>query len=227
MLNPLPPVITVDGPSGSGKGTVSQLLARKLGWHYLDSGAIYRVLAFAALADAVGFQDEHALADLAEHLPLSFVAKEECYRLFLGAEDVTEKIRTEECSRGASLVSAFGLVRQALLERQRAFRQFPGLVTDGRDMGTVVFPDAYIKIFLTASAQERAERRYQQLHKMGINASIGAILSEIEQRDVRDQTRLIAPLKPAADAICIDTSGLTVNQVMHQLLAIVAQIKVR
>lgn len=211
------PVITIDGPSGTGKGTVSQLLARKLHWHYLDSGAIYRVLALQALTMHTALEDENALMLLAVDLPLKFVDVEENYRLFLEEEDVTDKIRSEACSKAASVVSAFPKVRDALLARQRAFQLSPGLVTDGRDMGTVIFPWADLKIFLDASPEVRAMRRHKQLQNLGLNASIDAILSELVDRDHRDRTRAVAPLKPAADAILIDSSNLTIAEVIEKI----------
>ena len=214
------PVITIDGPSGTGKGTISQLLARKLGWHYLDSGAIYRVLALAALRENVPLNGEEALMHLAVDLPLHFSDQQENFRLLLNEEDVTEKIRTEACSQAASMVSAFPKVRDALLKRQRDFQQLPGLVTDGRDMGTVIFPWADVKIFLDASVEERAQRRYKQLQNFGIHDSIAAILAELKARDQRDRTRAVAPLKPAENAVLIDTSHLTISEVMNQICTI-------
>ncbi len=211
------PIITIDGPSGTGKGTISQLLARRLGWHYLDSGAIYRVLALAALRAHVALSNEAVLSNLAAHLPLAFQDDQENFRLILNGEDVTHQIRTEECSKAASIVSALPGVRQALLARQRMFKKSPGLVTDGRDMGTVVFPEASVKIFLEASAQERALRRCKQLQNLGINASMSAILAELKQRDERDRTRVVAPLKPAEDAVVIDSTGLSIDQVLAQV----------
>lgn len=213
------PVVTIDGPSGTGKGTVSQLLARKLRWHYLDSGAIYRVLALAVIRAGLNLSNEAGLAQLASHLPLTFLDDQENFHLYLKGEEVTHQIRSEECSKVASIVSAFPEVRTALLTRQRMFQKAPGLVTDGRDMGTIVFPKANVKIFLDASAEERANRRYNQLQNLGINASIDAILAEQKQRDERDRTRTVAPLKPAADAILIDTTGLSVDQTLDQVYA--------
>jgi cytidylate kinase len=214
------PVVTIDGPSGSGKGTISQLLARKLGWHYLDSGAIYRVLALAAMRNNIAVTDQHALMLLAVDLPLQFVPCQENYRIMLENKDVTDQVRTEECSRTASIISAWPKVRDALLGRQRAFQQSPGLVTDGRDMGTVIFPWADVKIFMEASAEERAERRFNQLRKLGIGANIQTILFELQQRDERDRTRSVAPLKPASDAVIIDTTYLTVEQSIAAVYAL-------
>ncbi len=215
------PVITIDGPSGSGKGTISHILALELGWHYLDSGALYRVLAYMALSKHLDLTDEVSLSQLAAMLPVQFVESEQSFRIFWKEKDITEAIRTEACSQAASKVAAFPLVRDALMDRQRAFRQAPGLVTDGRDMGTVIFPDADVKIFLEASAEERAQRRYSQLQKLGFDAKITAILAEIEQRDARDRTREVAPLIPAQDAIVVDTSGLTIHEVVQRLDQIV------
>ncbi|MBS0358838.1 MAG: (d)CMP kinase [Proteobacteria bacterium] len=214
------PVITIDGPSGTGKGTVTQLLAKELGWNLLDSGALYRVLALAAKQHALDLSNEQALAILAAHLDVQFKATHtgEFPRVILEGTDVSATIRSEDCGNNASQVAAFPAVRQALLQRQRAFVHSPGLVCDGRDMGTVVFPEAELKIYLDASTEVRAERRYNQLKAKGINVNLARILSELNERDHRDKTRAVAPLKPANDAIVIDTSSLTVEQVLAQIL---------
>jgi cytidylate kinase len=210
------PVITIDGPSGSGKGTVSQLLAKKLAWHYLDSGALYRALAVAAQQDKLEPTAENALAKLAQELQVSFVQNtSEGFRILLDNKDISQAIRSEACSRLASQISALPSVRQALLDKQHCYRKTPGLVTDGRDMGTVIFPDAELKIFLTASAEERAHRRYNQLKEKGISVSLSDILSELIARDKRDSERTIAPLVPASDAIIIDTSHMGIDQVLQ------------
>ncbi|OGT37474.1 MAG: cytidylate kinase [Gammaproteobacteria bacterium RIFCSPHIGHO2_12_FULL_37_14] len=212
-------VITVDGASGTGKGTVSQLLAKRLGWKLLDSGALYRVLALAAQKHRVALDNEKALNVLAEHLDVQFIAQENNLpRIILEGEDVTETIRTEKIGNAASIVAALAAVRAALLSRQRAFRDKPGLVADGRDMGTVVFPDAELKIFLQASPEERAMRRYNQLKERGISVTLGDLIEELRERDKRDQERIVAPLKPAEDAICIDTNRLTIEQVVESIL---------
>ncbi len=218
------PVITVDGPSGSGKGTVSQRVAHALGWHLLDSGALYRVLALAARRAGVALDDEAALADLAGRLDVSFEERpgEEGVRVRLDGEDVTAELRSEACGEGASRVAALAAVREALLERQRAFRTPPGLVADGRDMGTVVFPDAPLKIYLTASADERARRRWRQLRAQGVEADLAALYREIAARDARDASRKVSPLRPAEDAVQIDTTGLTVDEVVERVLELAA-----
>lgn len=214
------PVITIDGASGTGKGVVTQRIAKKLGWKLLDSGVLYRVLAFAATKDHISFEDEPALQQEAEKLAVQFITTEvgNFPRIYLENQDVTEAIRTEEIGNGASKVGALQGVRQALLSRQRAFRQAPGLVTDGRDMGTVVFPDADVKIFLTASPEERAARRLNQLKEIGIHGNLDALVMGLRERDKRDQERAIAPLKPAADAIIIDTDHLTIEQVVERIM---------
>ncbi|WP_115718744.1 (d)CMP kinase [Gallaecimonas mangrovi] len=210
----LVPVVTVDGPSGVGKGTLCQQLADKLGWHFLDSGAIYRVLALAALHHQCPLDDEEALVPLAAHLDVQFAPMEEGVKVILEGEDVSKTIRTQEVANTASKVAAFPRVREALLRRQRAFQKAPGLVADGRDMGTVVFKTAQVKLFLTASAEVRAERRFQQLLASGQDAKIGRLLTEIRERDERDANRAVAPLKPAEDALVIDTSSLSIEQVL-------------
>lgn len=216
-----PPVIAIDGPSGSGKGTVAQILARELGWHFLDSGAIYRVLAFAARQRGIALDDVSALARLAQHLPVIFSPIDA--RISMEGFDIKDEIRTEAAGNAASKVAAITEVRAALLARQRAFREAPGLVADGRDMGTVVFPDAELKIFLTASAEERASRRYKQLMEKGLDANLAHLVTEIAERDRRDATRTVAPLRPAEDAETIDTSDLDIAQTVAQVRALVRQ----
>lgn len=220
------PVITIDGASGTGKGTISQILAHKLGWKFLDSGALYRVLALAAQKHQITFDDEKSLKVLAENLDVQFIAQENALPcIILEGEDVTDVIRTEEMGDAASIVAALPAVRTALLSRQRAFREAPGLVADGRDMGTVVFPDAELKIFLKASLSERATRRLNQLKERGINVNLTVLIDELRQRDRRDQERIVAPLKPATDAICIDTDYLTIEQVIERILFEIKQKK--
>lgn len=216
----VPPVITVDGASGTGKGTISQLLAQRLQWKLLDSGALYRVLALAAYKHSVSLDNEAALEVLAEHLDVQFHATESLSsQIILEGEDVTDTIRTEKLGNAASIVGALPAVRSALLSRQRAFREFPGLVADGRDMGTVVFPDADLKVFLRASPEERAQRRYVQLKEKGINVNLSDLLDELHERDRRDQERTVAPLRPADDAVCIDTDHLSIEQVVEKILS--------
>ena len=219
------PVVTIDGPSGSGKGTVAALLAAKLGWKFLDSGALYRLLAFAARNHGVDLTNEEALKVLAAHLDVQFDTAEsgQGMRIVLEGEDVTEAIRNEVVGAGASQVAALPAVREALLQRQKAFREAPGLVADGRDMGTVVFPDATLKIFLTASAEERARRRYLQLKAKGDDVNLASLLDEIRARDERDTQRAVAPLKPADDAIQLDSTALSIEQVLGQILSKVAE----
>ncbi len=215
------PVITIDGPSGSGKGTIASTLAEKLGFALLDSGALYRVLGIAALKREIDLANHQQLADLARELDIEF-GKSGPDSVWLDNEDVTLEIRTAIASDLASKVGAIAVAREALLERQLAFRQAPGLVADGRDMGTIVFPDAEVKIFLTASPNERAQRRYKQLIGKGIDAILPDLLRELKERDERDSQRAISPLKPAEDAKVLDTTGLTIEQVVDQVMALVS-----
>lgn len=211
-------VITIDGPSGSGKGTLSRLLAQKLGWHFLDSGAIYRVLALAAIHHQIDPEDEDAVQPLAAHLDVQFDTDEDGeVKIILEGENVSSTIRTEEVGAVASKVAALPRVREALLRRQRAFREAPGLVADGRDMGTVVFPQAKVKIFLTASAEVRAERRFLQLKNKGFDVKIGDLLHDIQARDERDTNRATAPLVPADDALQLDSSDKDITQVLDEV----------
>ncbi|MHA6493826.1 (d)CMP kinase [Pseudomonas borbori] len=218
------PVITIDGPSGSGKGTIAGLLAKQLGWNLLDSGALYRLLAFAARNHGVDLTNEEAIKVLAAHLDVQFVAASagKSQKIILEGEEVTDAIRNEHVGAGASLVAALPAVREALLQRQRAFQEMPGLVADGRDMGTVVFPEAALKVFLTASAEERARRRYLQLKAKGDDVNLASLLDEIRARDERDTQRAVAPLKPAADAIQLDSTELSIEQVLERILSEVA-----
>lgn len=212
------PVITIDGASGTGKGTVSQLLAARLGWNFLDSGALYRVLALAAYKHSVALDNEKALEVLGEHLDVQFIANpDKSPKIILESEDITNNIRTETVGNAASIIAALPAVRASLLSRQRDFREAPGLVTDGRDMGTVVFPDAEHKFFLTACPETRAERRHKQLKEQGLDVNLGSLLEELRLRDKRDSERQIAPLKPADDAIIIATDVLSVQQVVDAI----------
>ena len=212
------PVITIDGPGGAGKGTLCKAMAEALGWHLLDSGAIYRVLALAALHHHVDVESEEALVPLAAHLDVRFISTDGTLEVILEGEDVSAAIRTQEVANTASKVAAFPRVREALLRRQRAFRELPGLIADGRDMGTVVFPDAPVKIFLDASAQERAQRRMLQLQEKGFSVNFERLLSEIKERDDRDRNRSVAPLVPAADALVLDSTELNIEQVIEKAL---------
>ena len=218
------PVITIDGPSGSGKGTVAGILAKSLGWNLLDSGALYRLLAFAAVNHGVALDNEALLAKLAAHLDVQFIGATDgkSARIILEGDEVTHAIRSESVAAGASKVAALPAVRDALLQRQRAFQESPGLVADGRDMGTVVFPEAPLKVFLTASAEERARRRYLQLKAKGDDVSLSGLLDEIRARDERDTQRAIAPLKPAADAIQLDSTELSIDQVLERIMSEIA-----
>ncbi len=208
------PVITIDGPSASGKGTVAQLVAERLGYHYLDSGALYRLVALAAKNNNIAWNNESLLAQLAQQLSIEFIANE----IYLNSQKVTEAIRTEEIGRGASEVAVHLAVRQALIDLQHSFRKMPGLVADGRDMATVIFPDAKLKIFLTATAEVRAERRYKQLITKNESADYQQILQDLQQRDARDQQRSAAPLVKAQDALLLETSGRTIEEAVSFVL---------
>lgn len=222
------PLVTVDGPSGSGKGTISSILAKQLGCNILDSGALYRILALAAQIHVIPLDNEEALVTLAAHLDVQFISDDTLKtRILLEGDDVSDAIRTEECGNQASRVAALPHVRVALLARQRAFLEPPGLVADGRDMGTVVFPDADIKIFLTASPEERAKRRYKQLIEKGISVNLATLSREIAERDERDSSRPVAPLKPAPGAVVLDTTGVTIDQVVAQIISLIDQGKPR
>ena len=235
MTDSLIPVITIDGPAGSGKGTIARQLAATLQYHYLDSGALYRVLSLLSQQQEIAVDDLQGLLALCEEMDLRFGfdaqisnnpglidelqanKQPEYVSVFLNGNEVSSELRTEECAGRASQLAAQKEVRAALLEKQRSFRQSPGLVAEGRDMGSVVFPDAERKIFLTASPQERALRRQKQLKKQGISASLGPLLQEIEARDSRDQTRKVSPLRPAADALLVDSTNLSIEQAVNRI----------
>ena len=219
------PVLTIDGPSGSGKGTISRNVAEALGWHLLDSGAIYRAVGYAAGMEGIDLSDADAVTRCAEATGIAFAAAADGSetRVVVNGHDATDEIRTETCGAAASAIAAFPGVRAALFDKQRAFRRAPGLVADGRDMGTVIFPDAATKVFLTASAEERAQRRYKQLKEKGLSVTLSALLREIQARDVRDAGRSVAPLKPAADAVLIDSTGTPIETVVAKVLALVGK----
>lgn len=215
------PVLTIDGPSGSGKGTISRLVAQRLGWHYLDSGALYRAVGVAAGWADLDLDDAGALVRCTFHTQIGFREDGGDLRVLVNGHDATDELRTETAGAAASAIAAIPEVRAALKDRQRAFRRPPGLVADGRDMGTVIFPDAAHKVFLTASAEERAERRYKQLKDKGVSVTMDGLLREILARDARDASRTVAPLRPAEDAVHIDTTGLGIDAVVERVLAIV------
>jgi CMP/dCMP kinase len=214
------PVIAIDGPSGSGKGTIARRIRAWLGWHLLDSGALYRLVAWSALEQGVPLDDAGLLQTIARDLPVRFVDSAEDTHALLAGRDVSDAIRTERCGAAASEVAAWPEVRAALLSRQRAFQVPPGLVADGRDMGTVVFADAAHKVFLTARAEERARRRYKQLSDKGLDVTLDSLLREILARDARDAQRPVAPLKPADDAVTVDSTGVPIDAVVEQVLSL-------
>ncbi|MDO9049792.1 MAG: (d)CMP kinase [Methylobacter sp.] len=214
------PVLTIDGPSGAGKGTVSRAVAKKLGWNYLDSGSIYRSLAVAALKQQVDLEDEAGIVNIAQAMMLEFDCGDELV-VRLDGEDITAQLGLESTGNAASIVAALPKVRNVLLQKQKDFKQLPGLVADGRDMGTVVFPDAEYKVYLTATAAERAKRRYKQLIEKGIDANLAQITNEIEERDRRDMGRKTAPLAMASDALYIDSSDMTLESVIEEVLNLI------
>lgn len=217
------PVVTIDGPSGTGKGTLARRLKAWLGWHLLDSGALYRLVALSALESATDLDDEPALAAIAGGLPVTFAEGTDETRVLLAGREVTDAIRSEACGIAASRVAAWPAVRAALLERQRAFRAPPGLVADGRDMGTVVFPAADLKIYLTASAEERARRRHNQLKEKGLSVNLPQLLEDIVERDRRDEQRAVAPLKPAPDAVILDSTHTDIRGVEEEARRLVRE----
>ncbi len=228
MIDTIVPVICLDGPSGVGKGTACLAVAKQLGWHILDSGSLYRITALQVARrfpdDEVGSLNDKQLTDIIDNSIISYVEKDNQLVILLGDEDISEAIRVEEIGEKASQIAVIPAVRAALLERQRDFLQPPGLVADGRDMGTVVFSDSPLKFYLTATAEERAQRRYKQLKEKGIDVNLSSLVEDLRQRDERDMNRDAAPLKPASDAIIIDTSSLNVEQVTNEVMQRVVQV---
>jgi cytidylate kinase len=220
---PTIPVLTIDGPSGSGKGTISALVAKRLGWRLLDSGALYRAVGFAAGMAGLDLSDVDAVTRCAEVTKIRFRAAEDGgeTRVIVNGHDATDELRTETAGAAASAIASMPSVREALVALQLGFRKPPGLVADGRDMGTVIFPDASFKVFLTASAAERAKRRYKQLKEKGLNVTLSGLQREIESRDHRDASRLVAPLRPAADALLVDTTGMAIEEVVAKVFSVV------
>jgi CMP/dCMP kinase len=221
--SPPVPVLTIDGPSGSGKGTISRLVAEHLSWRLLDSGALYRAVGYAAGMAGLDLSDAEAVTRCAEATKIQFRAAPDDgeTRVIVNGHDATDELRTETAGAAASAIASFPSVRQALVALQLSFRKSPGLVADGRDMGTVIFPDAPFKVFLTASAAERAKRRYKQLKEKGLSVTLTSLQSEIEARDARDASRAVAPLKPARDAVLVDTTGMGIEDVVAKVLTVV------
>ena len=217
--DPLAPVVTIDGPGGSGKGTLSSLVAAKLGWHLLDSGALYRIVAVSAQSQAIDLADENTLVAMVADLQIAFIGD----KVDVNGSDLSDIIRTEETGVAASQVAALPGVRDAILALQKSFQRAPGLVADGRDMGTVVFPHSKAKIFLDASAEARADRRYKQLKNKGLSVNLRDLLEQIQERDARDRGRAVAPLKPAADALIIDSTQMTIEEVLQMIMAEVSK----
>ena len=217
--DPLAPVVTIDGPGGSGKGTLSSLVAEKLGWHLLDSGALYRIVAVSAQSQAIDLADENALVAMVADLQIAFIGD----KVDVNGRDLSDIIRTEEAGVAASQVAALPGVRDAILALQKSFQRAPGLVADGRDMGTVVFPHSKAKIFLDASAEARADRRYKQLKNKGLSVNLRDLLEQIQERDARDRGRAVAPLKPAADALIIDSTQMTIEEVLETIMTEVSK----